>query len=79
MRSPKQPKWVDLSALLDLREAYRRAGRTVVWTNGCFDLLHAGHVQSLRAASELGDVLIVGLKSDQSIRQLKGPARPLLP
>ena len=51
----------------------------MVWTNGCFDLLHAGHVQSLRTASELGDVLIVGLNSDQSIRQLKGPARPLLP
>jgi D-glycero-beta-D-manno-heptose 1-phosphate adenylyltransferase len=79
MRSHKQRKCVDLPALLDIREACRLAGRTVVWTNGCFDLLHAGHVQSLLAASEHGDVLIVGLNSDHSIRQLKGPARPIVP
>ncbi len=51
----------------------------MVWTNGCFDLLHAGHVRSLEAASRLGDVLVVGLNSDSSVRQLKGPGRPLLP
>ena len=62
-----------------VRESYRRAGRTVVWTNGCFDLLHAGHVRSLRAAAALGDVLVVGLNSDESVRRLKGPSRPILP
>jgi rfaE bifunctional protein nucleotidyltransferase chain/domain len=50
-----------------------------VWTNGCFDLLHVGHVRSLREARGLGDVLVVGLNSDQSVRRLKGPARPLVP
>jgi rfaE bifunctional protein nucleotidyltransferase chain/domain len=79
MRSYKSPKYVDLPALLAIRAAYRQQGRTVVWTNGCFDLLHAGHVQSLLTASTLGDVLIVGLNSDRSIRRLKGPGRPILP
>ena len=51
----------------------------MVWTNGCFDLLHAGHVRSLVAARKLGDVLVVGLNSDASVRQLKGPLRPIMP
>jgi rfaE bifunctional protein nucleotidyltransferase chain/domain len=51
----------------------------VVFTNGCFDILHLGHVEYLEAASQLGDVLVVGLNSDASVRQLKGPARPVLP
>jgi D-beta-D-heptose 7-phosphate kinase/D-beta-D-heptose 1-phosphate adenosyltransferase len=51
----------------------------IVWTNGCFDLLHVGHARSLRAASGFGDVLIVGVNSDASVRRLKGPGRPLLP
>jgi rfaE bifunctional protein nucleotidyltransferase chain/domain len=72
-------KSVDLATLLVLRAGYRQAGRTVVWTNGCFDLVHAGHVRSLVAARALGDVLIVGLNSDRSLRQLKGPERPILP
>jgi rfaE bifunctional protein nucleotidyltransferase chain/domain len=71
-------KIVDLPALLALREAYRQSGQTVVWTNGCFDLLHAGHVRNLQAARRLGDVLIVGLNSDASIRRLKGSGRPIL-
>jgi rfaE bifunctional protein nucleotidyltransferase chain/domain len=50
-----------------------------VWTNGCFDLLHVGHVRSLQAARRLGDVLIVGVNSDASVRQLKGTGRPILP
>ena len=79
MRSHKPPKCVDLPVLLAVRSVYRQQGRRVVWTNGCFDLLHAGHVQSLLTASTLGDVLIVGLNSDRSIRRLKGPARPMLP
>ena len=79
MHSHKFFKCVDLPALLAIRAVYRSEGRTVVWTNGCFDLLHAGHVQSLLAASTLGDLLIVGLNSDRSIRRLKGHGRPILP
>jgi rfaE bifunctional protein nucleotidyltransferase chain/domain len=65
--------------LLAERARWRAEGRVVVWTNGCFDLLHAGHVRSLRAARALGDVLLVGLNSDASVRRLKGPGRPLMP
>ena len=56
-----------------------RNGRRVVFTNGCFDLLHPGHVRSLEQARALGDLLVVGLNSDASVRALKGPARPVLP
>lgn len=55
----------------------RADGKTVVFTNGCFDILHAGHVRYLGAARELGSCLIVGLNSDQSVRGLKGPTRPI--
>jgi D-beta-D-heptose 7-phosphate kinase/D-beta-D-heptose 1-phosphate adenosyltransferase len=57
----------------------REAGRTVVFTNGCFDLLHVGHIRLLREAAALGDYLIVGLNSDASVRLLKGPTRPINP
>jgi len=57
----------------------KRNGRRVVFTNGCFDLLHPGHIRILEMARELGDVLIVGLNSDASVRQLKGEGRPILP
>lgn len=57
----------------------RAAGKTVVFTNGCFDLLHRGHVDYLQRARALGDVLLVGLNGDGSVRQLKGPGRPILP
>ncbi len=60
-------------------ELRRRRGRRVVFTNGCFDLLHVGHVRYLRAAKALGDVLVVALNSDASVRRLKGPERPLVP
>ncbi len=60
------------------REQLRRAGRTVVFTNGCFDLMHPGHVSYLQQARELGDVLIVALNSDRAVRELKGPTRPIL-
>ena len=56
----------------------RRAHRRVVFTNGCFDLLHPGHVTLLGAAKKLGDVLVVGLNSDASVKRLKGPERPIL-
>ena len=57
----------------------KRNGRQVVFTNGCFDLLHPGHIGSLVQARSLGDALIVGLNSDASVRQLKGAGRPVLP
>ena len=71
-------KLISLHELLTLREQYRRDRKTVVWTNGCFDLLHPGHVSSLTAAKALGDVLIVGLNSDSSVKAIKGPTRPVL-
>jgi D-beta-D-heptose 7-phosphate kinase/D-beta-D-heptose 1-phosphate adenosyltransferase len=73
------------SSVLTLQQAIalfgpeKRAGRAVVFTNGCFDLLHPGHIRTLELARELGDVLIVGLNSDASVRRLKGPGRPILP
>ncbi len=72
------------SAVLTLEEAIlrfgreKRNGRRVVFTNGCFDLLHPGHIRSLELARALGDVLIVGLNSDASVRHLKGEGRPVI-
>lgn len=57
--------------------AWRQAGRTVVFTNGCFDLLHLGHVDYLEQARHLGDILIVGLNTDESVGRFKGPDRPI--
>jgi len=57
----------------------KRNGKRVVFTNGCFDLLHPGHIESLEKARALGDVLVVGLNSDESVRTLKGPGRPVIP
>lgn len=57
----------------------KRNGKRVVFTNGCFDLLHPGHIRSLEAARALGDILIVGLNGDESVRTLKGPGRPVIP
>jgi rfaE bifunctional protein nucleotidyltransferase chain/domain len=60
------------------RSQWKRAGKTVVFTNGCYDLLHPGHVRLLEQARSLGDVLILALNSDDSVRRLKGPSRPLI-
>ncbi len=68
-----------LPELVRIRARLRRQGKTVVFTNGCFDLLHGGHIHLFREAKALGDVLIVALNSDASIRRLKGPARPIFP
>ena len=57
----------------------KRNGRKIVFTNGCFDLLHPGHIRGFEQARLLGDALIVGLNSDSSVRQLKGPTRPVIP
>jgi D-beta-D-heptose 7-phosphate kinase/D-beta-D-heptose 1-phosphate adenosyltransferase len=71
-------KLVTLDEVVSLAAAYRRDGKTVVFTNGCFDLLHVGHVSYLEEAAALGDVLVVGLNSDASVRRLKGPERPIV-
>ncbi|MCR4439351.1 MAG: D-glycero-beta-D-manno-heptose 1-phosphate adenylyltransferase [bacterium] len=65
--------------LVAIVRAARASGAKIVWTNGCFDLLHAGHIRYLRQAKELGDLLIVGLNSDRSVAQWKSPDRPFVP
>jgi phosphoheptose isomerase len=67
------------SHLLQLRREWKREGRIVVWTNGCFDVLHAGHLYFLEQAKLLGDILVVGVNMDDSVRTLKGPGRPIFP
>jgi D-beta-D-heptose 7-phosphate kinase/D-beta-D-heptose 1-phosphate adenosyltransferase len=67
------------SAAVRAVRAARRRGLRVVFTNGCFDLLHVGHVRSLEAARRLGDRLIVGVNADAGVRRLKGPGRPIVP
>jgi D-beta-D-heptose 7-phosphate kinase/D-beta-D-heptose 1-phosphate adenosyltransferase len=68
-----------LADLVTARRAWRGAGRRVVLTNGCFDLLHAGHVVLLEVARAEGDVLVVAVNSDASVGALKGPSRPIVP
>jgi rfaE bifunctional protein nucleotidyltransferase chain/domain len=67
-----------LEELARLRAGWSKPGQTVVWTNGCFDLLHVGHIRSFRDAKALGDILIVGINSDASVRAIKGDARPVV-
>lgn len=69
----------DAEAATGWREGLRAEGKRVVFTNGCFDVLHAGHVAYLAWAREQGDALVVGLNSDESVRKLKGERRPLVP
>jgi D-beta-D-heptose 7-phosphate kinase/D-beta-D-heptose 1-phosphate adenosyltransferase len=71
-------KLKNLGELAAIASEARRAGKTVVFTNGCFDLLHRGHVHILREARAMGDILIVGVNSDRSVRGIKGPKRPIL-
>ena len=70
---------VDRRTLIDLVRAARARGLTVVLANGCFDVLHAGHVRYLEAAKSIGDMLVVGINSDEQVNTLKGAGRPLLP
>jgi rfaE bifunctional protein nucleotidyltransferase chain/domain len=72
-------KVLDLEAARAVAAAAHAGGRRLVLANGCFDLLHVGHVRYLAAARALGDVLVVGLNSDASVRRVKGPGRPLVP
>ena len=64
--------------IMQLRDLWRAEGKSVVFTNGCFDLLHPGHIRLLEQARSLGDKLILGLNSDASVRRMKGPSRPIL-
>jgi len=75
--SPPDKYCPDAAALRRRLERYRRDGRRIVFTNGCFDILHRGHVTYLNGAKALGDVLIVGLNADTSVHRLKGPGRPI--
>jgi rfaE bifunctional protein nucleotidyltransferase chain/domain len=75
----KNGKVLGLEELVRIRRRLRRQGKKVVFTNGCFDLLHAGHIRLFRAAAKMGDCLIVALNSDASVRRLKGPTRPIFP
>ncbi len=73
------PEVMSVTQALSARQRLREMGKRLVFTNGCFDLLHAGHVTYLQAARALGDVLWVGLNTDASIQGLKGPLRPIVP
>jgi rfaE bifunctional protein nucleotidyltransferase chain/domain len=70
-------KIIDRANIGSVVDQLKKSEKTVVFTNGCFDILHAGHVRYLAGARALGDCLVVGLNSDQSVRSLKGPNRPV--
>ena len=76
---PYESKILDLESILKERKRLREAGKTLVFTNGCFDILHAGHLDYLLFAREQGDALIVGINSDASVKKNKGPDRPIVP
>ena len=68
-----------IDELTNIRNAIRNNNKKVVFTNGCFDILHKGHIDYLNESKKLGDYLVVGINSDESVRKLKGPKRPILP
>jgi D-glycero-beta-D-manno-heptose 1-phosphate adenylyltransferase len=68
----------DRTTLVQARAGWRREGKTVVFTNGCYDILHPGHIRLLEKARSLGDLLILALNTDSSVARLKGPTRPLI-
>ncbi|HEV2418873.1 MAG TPA: adenylyltransferase/cytidyltransferase family protein [Terriglobia bacterium] len=72
-------KMIPRSAAAALGNRLRSEGRVIVFANGCFDLLHVGHIRFLREAKEQGEVLVVGVNSDRAVAALKGPGRPLMP
>jgi D-beta-D-heptose 7-phosphate kinase/D-beta-D-heptose 1-phosphate adenosyltransferase len=79
MTMTTDPKILSLDDLAAAARGLRAAGRRLVFTNGCFDLLHVGHVRYLGAARHQGDALAVGLNSDASVLRIKGPRRPIVP
>jgi len=76
---PSAKKIVGVAALKKDLSALRKSGKTIAFTNGCFDLMHLGHVKYLEAAKKADRVLVVGLNSDKSIHHIKGPSRPICP
>ena len=72
------PKILDMANLLPKIDDFRKKGKIIVFTNGCFDILHAGHVRYLNAAKQEGDILIVGLNSDKSVKLIKDKSRPII-
>ena len=70
-------KLITLDELLQLKNDFVKANKKITWTNGCFDFMHAGHVDYLERAKKYGDVLIVGMNSDQSVKRYKGDLRPI--
>jgi len=79
LNTSAQSKIVDRATLRQRAEEWRRAGERITLANGCFDLLHVGHVRYLHAAKQLGGRLVVAINSDDSVRALKGEGRPLMP
>jgi len=73
----EERKILNVEELKKVVDDYKRKGKKIVWTNGCFDLLHTGHIRYLQDAKKLGDLLIIGLNSDDSIKRLKGEGRPI--
>ena len=71
-------RFYDRAAVVAQRQRWKEEGKAVVFTNGCYDLLHPGHIRLLEQARSLGDVLILALNSDASVRRMKGPSRPLI-
>jgi D-beta-D-heptose 7-phosphate kinase/D-beta-D-heptose 1-phosphate adenosyltransferase len=76
--SKTSAKLVSVSRIAGLADEYRRQGKRIVFTNGCFDLLHIGHVNYLEEAAAFGDILIVAVNSDAGVKRLKGPERPMV-
>jgi len=74
----KNLKLIKRQAVTELGKTLRDQGFTIVFTNGCFDILHAGHVTYLQAAADQGDILVLGLNSDASVGRIKGPSRPVI-
>ena len=72
-------KILDREVLQETVQSLKKGGKKIAFTNGCFELLHVGHVQYLQAARAEGDILVVGVNSDHSVRQIKGPRRPVVP
>lgn len=75
----ESPKLRTMAELAAMAEGLRRQGKRLVWTNGCFEILHAGHIEFFLKASRLGDVFVVGVNSDASVAALKGPGHPVTP
>lgn len=69
----------NLGELVEVVEVLKKEGKKIVFTNGCYDLIHIGHVRCFREGKKLGDVLIVAINSDRSVRSIKGPTRPIIP